>query len=82
MENRPEPHGNTSPENIRRLCDWARCWFEPGCYLGDICRQETWDFSDNEVFALEMAYEGFSVCRGLTVTTEPEVVTLHVKMDN
>jgi hypothetical protein len=62
----PNDFNNESPENrakVARLAEWGKTYFYKGSYLGDIARQELWDFSEDEIFALEMAYEGFVACQ-------------------
>lgn len=60
----PEPAPDMDDLEVKKLLIWAQKTFRPGCYLGDLCRQAQADLSEDEVFHLEMAHEGFLAADG------------------
>jgi hypothetical protein len=44
---------------IETICDWAIEIWPEGCYLGDVARQHYSEVTEEELFNLQCAYEGF-----------------------
>lgn len=51
---------DTDAEKEKHLREWAQRYFKAGCYLGDLARSKD-ELTGDELFHLEMAYEGFLV---------------------
>jgi len=46
-------------EALAELIKWAQETFEPGCYLGDLCREPIENMSEDEEMNLICAHEGY-----------------------
>ena len=65
MANKVDPMSvNRSQEDLD-LIDWTRAHFKPGCYLGDVSRDNPWEITDDEIFNMNCAREGYYAAGGV-----------------